>query len=114
MTTTNEIREEALVGRQLSAVIFVMDYYQFDFDGIRLTAYAPPVVALESPDSPNFRDQLCAFIAQTVTSAEEVADVALHIGFGSFGRLSILLDGDSRVTVEAAQLSRPGKPSLVW
>ncbi|UPG88176.1 hypothetical protein L2Y96_12175 [Luteibacter aegosomaticola] len=114
MTSTNEILQEALVGRQLSAVTFVMDYFQLDFDGNRLTVYGPPVISLEQEIQGGFRDRLCAFIAHDVTSVREVENVALYILFEGFGQLSVLLDEESRVTVEAAELHSAGRTILIW
>lgn len=114
MLTTNDVLNKALVGRQLSAVTFVMDYFQFHFDDNRLTVYSLPTATTGESVIPNFRDRLCAFIGRDVTFAEEVLGVALNIDFGTFGRISIPLDEESRVTVEAAELSQAGTSVLMW
>lgn len=114
MNDATQMLREALIGTQLSAVTFVMDYFQFDFDGHRLTAHSVPAVNLYREDLSNFRDQLCAFIAQAVTSVEELPDTAIHIDFGDFGRLTIPLDEDSKRQVEAAEFRPFGKATWVW
>lgn len=114
MGTTNEILSDALLGEQLSAVTFVMDYFQLEFDGTRLIIFAPPIATVHDEPAPGYRDRLCSFIAQRVTSAYEVENFSLHIEFGSFGRIVVLLDEDSRVTVEAAELIHAGKSVLMW
>lgn len=114
MPTTNDILRETLVGRQLSAVTFVMDYFQIHFDDNRLTSYSVPVASIEKETIPSFRDRLCAFIARDVTFAEEIEEEAVHIVFGSFGRISIPLTEESKVTVEIAELSRAGVSVLMW
>lgn len=93
---------------------FVMDYLQFDFDGNRLTVLTKPEVERCNADIPNFRDRLCDLIASEVTSVEEVAGKAVHVGFGDTGRLTILLDSDSRAQVEAAYLSVRQKTVWTW
>jgi hypothetical protein len=114
MNDATQVLGEGLIGRQLSAVTFVMDYFQFDFDGNRLTVLTNPKVDLYSEDVPNFRDSLCTFIAREVTSAEELTGEAIHIGFGNTGRLIIPLDSDSRVQVEAAYLSVKQRTVWTW
>jgi hypothetical protein len=114
MNDATRMLREALIGKQLSAVTFVMDYFQFDFDSDRLTVHTVPTVDLCREDISNYRDQLCAFIAQIVTSVEEVPDTAIHIDFGDFGRLTIPLDEDSRRQVEAAAFRPFGKAPWIW
>ncbi|QWT21270.1 hypothetical protein KPL74_04545 [Bacillus sp. NP157] len=114
MPIANEILEEALIGRQLSAVTFVMDYFRFEFDGNNLIVYSLPIATFQQDPEGGFRDQLCAFIARDVTSVREIEGVAVHIDFGEFGRLSVPLDEDSQRTVEIAELLREGKTVLMW
>ena len=45
--TMDSLRER-LKGDRLSAVTFVMDYVQFDFNGQRLTAYVWPDVEIDN------------------------------------------------------------------
>lgn len=114
MPTTNEILADALVGRQLSAVSFVMDYFQLEFDGNRLIVYSVPIATVNGESIDGFRDRLCAFIAQRVSRAHEVQDVAVHIDFGSFGRITVPLDEESKATVEIAELILSGKSACMW
>lgn len=114
MNDATRVLREALIGRQLSAVTFVMDYFQFGFDGNRLTVFTNPRIELYGENVPNFRDSLCAFIASEVTSVEELAGDAIDIGFGDTGRLMIPLDSDSRAQVEAAYLSVQQRTVWTW
>lgn len=114
MNDATRMLRDALIGTQLSAVTFVMDYFQFDFDSHRLTVHTIPTVNLYREDLSNFRDQLCAFITQIVTSAEELPDTAIHIDFGDFGRLTIPLDEGSKRQVEAAAFRPSGKAPWIW
>jgi hypothetical protein len=56
----------ALFGRSLSAVTFVLDYVQFDFDGMQLTAYTLPEVEASgrrwTSQDLGWRDAPCARI----------------------------------------------------
>jgi hypothetical protein len=114
MNQATKMLNENLVGEQLSAITFVMDYLQFDFDGKRLTVFTEPKADLYKEDVPNFRDRLCAFITREVTSVEEVSGDAIHIDFGENGRLTIPLDDDSRSQVEAAYFSVQQKTVWTW
>lgn len=76
---------ELLVEEQLGSVVFVMDYLQLDFSHARFTTYVWPTVAtggavLRFGDR-DYRDTLCAFIANEVTSVEESAGAGLVIRF---------------------------------
>jgi hypothetical protein len=114
MNDATGILREALMGRQLSAVTFIMDYFQFDFDGNTFTVFTVQETTISRDAVPNFRDRLCMFIAEKVTSAEEIESVAINIDFGDTGRLTIPLDDDSRIQVEAAEFRIQGKTVLMW
>jgi hypothetical protein len=114
MPTTNGILASALVGRQLSAVCFVMDYFQFEFDGNRLIVYSVPIATVNRESIAGFRDRLCAFIAHQITLVHEIKHQAMHIDFGSFGRISVPLDEESKATVEIAELIVDGKSVYMW
>jgi hypothetical protein len=64
-----------LVNEQLSAVVFVQDYLQLDFDGKRLTVNVWPTVTIEdhkySVGANGYRDALCGLIGKTVSTASE-------------------------------------------
>jgi hypothetical protein len=105
---------EALVGQKLAAVTFVLDYFQFQFDGSVLTVYTAPKAHIYQEEISNYRDELCALIAKIVTSVEEIPDTAIRIDFGDYGRLTIPLDEDSKRQVEAAMFTPFGKASWVW
>jgi hypothetical protein len=85
---------QVLVGEKLSAVTFVLDYWQLDFDGSgftvtsKITVSAPPWMS--SSGEPGFRDRLCEQIAKNVASAEFRDDEGVCIIFedGSVVHLS--------------------------
>jgi hypothetical protein len=87
----------------LSSVIFVTDYIQLDFNGLRLTLYVWPTITvggkppLSEGDS-GYRDALCEFITHEVT---EVSDSS------SDGLVLIFDNGTVQVNPSAADLVGP-------
>ncbi|TGE28087.1 hypothetical protein [Hymenobacter metallicola] len=61
-----------LINQQLSAVIFVQDYLQLDFDGNRMTMYEWPTLRMPQVDRSfgelEYRNDLCGFIARKISS----------------------------------------------
>jgi hypothetical protein len=61
----------AIVGEQLSAVCFVQDYLQLEFDGYKLTTYTTPMVVIGDStciayNQENYKNLLCDFLAKKV------------------------------------------------
>ena len=87
-----------LIGRQLTAVVFIHDYLQFTFDGPCLTAISVPTVQLEdlvlARGQQGYCDALCAQIGVTVCKIGMDGQL-LEIGFsnGAILRFS-LADSD--------------------
>jgi hypothetical protein len=112
-------RLESLVGEQLSSVIFVADYVQFDFNGPILTALSDPVVETEGaryrfPEQGS-RDALCGLIQQFVATAIAREEKAIDVTFDSGARLSIPLAPGSYEGPEAATFADPKVGGLlVW
>jgi hypothetical protein len=75
-----------ITGRSLSAVVFVQDYVQFQFDGPCLTARNPPVFRADAgvllPGNAGYRDGLCSTIGFEVASVR-VTHEELHIEFAN-------------------------------
>ncbi|TDN39169.1 hypothetical protein E4631_23885 [Hymenobacter sp. UV11] len=66
---------QRLVGEQLSAVCFVQDYLQLEFDGYKLTTYTTPLVETLpntwlAYEHDQYKNALCRLIARQV---EQVA-----------------------------------------
>ncbi|MEL5996591.1 hypothetical protein [Hymenobacter segetis] len=62
---------QCLVGEQLSAVCFVQDYLQLEFDGYKLTTYTTPLVETlpnewMAYEHEQYKNGLCRFIARLV------------------------------------------------
>jgi hypothetical protein len=87
---------DILVGEKLSAVTFVMDYSQVDFDGNRFTFYIWPVATIERREykfkDQLYRDKLCSLITRVVVKASFVDNEELTILFDNSDKLSLSLD----------------------
>jgi hypothetical protein len=84
-----------LIGQQLNAVEFVLDFLQLRFDGPLLTFYAWPHVLLSdfsvAYGEPEYRNALCAQIGQTVAEAalEEGDRLTIELESGTVIGLSL-------------------------
>jgi hypothetical protein len=93
-----------IVGEQLTAVIFVVDYLKFQFNNYYLTALFP-VVVCEGEQSYRlgdlrYRDSLCERIMRDVTGALLEAD-SLRISFDDGASFAVSLKEEDRVGMEA-------------
>lgn len=99
---------QALVDRQLSAVVFVMDYVQLQFDELIITAYTMPEVTADGrtfhQDDDGYRDALCARIMQLLKSVDLTAD-QITMTFMDTSVISISLREADYVCPEAAEWS---------
>ena len=112
-------RLEGVVGEQLNAVMFVMDYVQFHFNGPALTALNHLIVEFHGArtrfPAPGSRDALRSLIEQKVKSVEQREGVHIKLKFQSGHTLLIPLDSGSYIGPEAATFSDPAKRGLlVW
>lgn len=124
MSTHNEeyakglAKLDDLIGRVLSAVVFVQDYLQLQFDGAVLTLLVWPVVAAGATertfDSPGYRDLLCARIGTTVTDAKAVEDDALSIALSDSSSIVASLAPGSYSGPEAAIYKAQDGRTWVW
>jgi hypothetical protein len=98
ITETENVENEPLqiiVGEKLSAVVFVMDYIQLQFDGPCLSLIHEPEVITPTGtytrDVPGFRDTLCEQITHIVTSALVTMNDDFEIMFdhGTIIRISL-------------------------
>jgi hypothetical protein len=92
-------------GRQLSAVVFVQDYVQLQFDGPGLSAYTLPVVVFGErhlePGSPGYRDGLCGQITKRVRRAYLEEGRRFQIDFEDGSAIVISLRTEDRHGPEA-------------
>jgi hypothetical protein len=107
-----------LVGRVLSAVVFVQDYLQLQFDGSVLTLLVWPVVSAGATerafDSPGYRDLLCERIGMIVTDAKAVEGDALSVALSDRSSIVVSLAPDSYPGPEAAIYRAQDGRTWVW
>ena len=109
---------EALVGEQLSAVVFVQDYVQLQFDGQTVTAFTP-VSVIRGPHRSTFpdagsRDDLCSVIGTKVVRQSIAGGDALALEFEGGAIIRVPLDAESRVGPEAMNFSGLDNQLIVW
>ena len=96
-------------GEQLSAVTFVRDYVQLQFDGPTITAVTRPIVASRDGRFDfgvlGYRDHLCDLIGRTVIQADVQGGERLTIDFGEHGSIVISLEPSAYRAAEAAILT---------
>ena len=113
---------DALVGTTLTAVTFIWDYVQLQFeaeqftDAARLNAYTMPKVEVAhrcwTRADDGWRDSVCARIGGVVTSAS-CSDTGLEIRFQDGASVTVSLREDDNVGPEAFELSVPGHNLIV-
>jgi hypothetical protein len=99
----------ALVAKRLSAVTFVQDYIQLQFDGPVINAYTLPSTyvgaSIVSESDSGYRDALCSRIGATVVAAYAEPGDRLQIDFDDGSTISISLKPEHRIVAEAAVYS---------
>jgi len=101
----------------VSAIIFVQNYVGVDFNGPVLYMFSKPIVTFAPGDARQlgFRDTMCELIGQVVLDVEEAPDKFFKITFQSGMTLTLPLDQESRVQVEAGTFrSDRGVTEIVW
>lgn len=97
-----------LLGLELSAVVFVRDYIQLQFDGPVLTVVTTPEIETTTgilrSGQLGFRDALCDQISHTVKSVDLKAGVVIGIAFTDGGELLIPLQPEFPTAAEAITL----------
>lgn len=110
---------QALVGRRLSAVSFVMDYLQLDFPPYGFYVYNWPRLLLErrilGVEDHGYRDVLQELIGKKVSSVDDYLDTGLTIDFADGARLAVPIKvGDDFPCPEVAEFHGPGFSGMVW
>ncbi len=116
MTEKNPLDE--LLGEEVSAVSFVMDYVEIHFHGRILRCIAHPLIRRGAREirfpAGGSRDALCELIGSRVARAVAGA-AAIEVDFSSGDRLVIPLGpNDQRGGEWAHFLSGENKPLAVW
>ena len=111
-------RLDDLVGRVLSAVVFVQDYLQLQFDGSVLTLLVWPVVSRGANErafgSPEYRDLLCACIGTIVTDARIFTGSALTLELSDRSLIVASLAPDDFTGPEAVIYQSQDGRTWVW
>jgi hypothetical protein len=109
---------EGLKGRDVSAVTFVQDYLQLQFDGSFLNVFVWPRLTLKGVvfefGSSGYRDALCQLIGKTVVGVIEESNVKLGFFFYEEEVLEISLAPRDRRGPEAAMLQTGDGNFNVW
>ena len=94
-----------IVGEKLSAVVFVMDYHQLQFDGPSFTILNPITVtsggSSVSTGDDQFRNRLCEQIAKVVKRAACTDGDSLIVEFEDDSTISISLKAEDYTVPEA-------------
>ena len=109
---------DVLKGSQLSAVTFVQDYVQLQFDGPTLTAITTPRVHRLNESfewgMPEYRNVLCERIWKLVRRAFSIEGEEIKIEFEDGSSISISLKPADYRAAEAAHFDNPPNPTCVW
>jgi hypothetical protein len=108
-----------LVGKQLTAVEFVMDHVRLQFEGeATLSADTHPVVRKGDAQTlwgePGFRDMICDCIGKTVRAWRLVEGLEACIDFEHSTSVCVSLRPDDYVTAEALMLQSRSGRWWVW
>lgn len=110
---------DVLIGEEINAVCFVMDYVEVHFNGPILRALANPTLEFERERHefplPGSRDALCSLIGSEAQAFEVEEDLRFRMLTRAGHVLSVPLSQEARVGPEAAQLFLgEGEPMYVW
>jgi hypothetical protein len=109
---------DQLKGNSLSAVTFVQDYLQLQFDGPFLNVFVWPriIVSAESVSfgAPGYRDQLCSQIGKTVGGVTVEADASLRLYFTDGSIIDVSLLPESRKGPESVVFQDGDGGFAVW
>ena len=108
---------ESIIGEQLSAVVFVRDYVQFQFDGPTLSCITWPTLITGSSEIRHedlrYRNELCKRIGSSVRGAEVRERVDITVTFDDDTSLVTSLKPEDYAGPEAAVFQGSGK-TWVW
>ena len=107
-----------LAGSHLSAVVFIHDYIQLQFDGPSLTVLTKSSVHMMNQSfewgKKGYRDALCERIGKLVREASTIPEQEIRIEFEDGSSVSISLRPEDYRTAEAAVFDNPPNPTVVW
>lgn len=109
---------EILIGEQLSALTFVMDYLQLHFDGPLFTVFKWPEITLYGSvyrmGDIQYRDFLCHFIGKKVNDVSINDDRQIDLYFESCSRITIFMTQPEDLLPESVVFDYGPTLSKVW
>lgn len=109
---------EQLKGRNLSAVTFVQDYLQLQFDGPFLNIFAWPRIMAPavsvSFEMPGYRDGLCAQIGKTVGGVTVETGISFRLFFTDGSIIEVSLSPNVRKGPESIVFQDGEGGFAVW
>ena len=106
-----------IVGEQLSAVTFVQDYWQLDFDGHVLTVWTRLAVGMNTSEAQSgddqFRNRLCEQIAKIVQRVSVTPCQTLTITFTDGSMIEVSLRDEDHIGPETMMYKAPTQPDLL-
>jgi hypothetical protein len=120
--STKDTKEpfRSIIDQELSAVVFIMDYVQLQFGGLRpvLTAVTLPKVRVGDKEfssaTPGYRDSLCERITRSVRRASVREGQEILIEFDDGSRVSVSLKPEDYRAAEAATFDNGPNDYWVW
>jgi len=107
-----------LVGEEINAIAFVMNFVEVHFNGPILTCYTPPILECRGRTfvfpHEGSRDALCGLIGDIPYEACEDVESAIVLKMNTGCVLTIRLDRDSTMGREAATLIGVSETTFVW
>lgn len=101
-----------LEGREVSAVVFVRDYLQLQFDGPYLNAYVWPELHKGRQNwdvsRPGYKDALCNLIGRTIVAAVETPDERITLHVDDETSMEFSLRAEDRRCAEAVMVQDEG------
>lgn len=98
----------AVVGEKLSAVVFVLNYYQFQFDGPMFNVMTPVTVVLAAERSESGQDRFCNLICGQI--GKVVSDILYQAGES----ISIIFDDASTVMFSLKPDDYQGPEAIIF
>jgi len=119
----NQIKENKfplslIVGEQLSAVIFVQDYLQLQFDGPTLTLLNWPIIEIGGNQihyrTEEYRNKLCELIGRLVTDVSSKEEKNMRIDFEYQATLFVSLELENSAVTEVVTFDDGRGGYYVW
>jgi hypothetical protein len=109
---------QSIIGKQLTAVTFVMDYIKLQFEHPVLTTITLPSLCVQgakfTPETLGYRDALCERITEVVCGVSVVEGQEIRLEFTQGAVISISLKSEDAQGPEFAMFEVPPQELWVW